>query len=212
MSRSAYKNISQFGSSAVSPINNPLTYCMGDNSDQRFLHGGHADTMGQHSKPCQSYMSDYCSVGWDAFCEVASHNGNTDYPNNLQSSNTPNETINKNMTAGEILIRNTAAKKYLIAMGNCKKKFQPFDPLVASSPMISYWYNDGMSSNSCIPVYAVNPATINDDIVMNKILQKPIIAFDILLNIYNTMKRQDTLKTLKNTNIGHFFDVHREFK
>jgi hypothetical protein len=40
---------------------------------------------------------------------------------------------------------------------------------------------------------------------MNKILGKPSIAIDILINIYNTMKNNNTLKDLKGTRLGGFF-------
>jgi hypothetical protein len=208
-----YSSISDFGSNAYSPVNNPLTYCLNDNMDQRFLHGGQADTLGQHSKSCQLFMSEYCSDKWDSFCEVASRNTNVTYPNQAEECTNTGDIACRGMNAGEALVRNTAARKYLIKMHNAHKKYQPFDPTVATSPMISYWVSNNCSyANTGIPEYSVDPSKIDSDVVMDKILRKPIIAMNILINIYNTMKRHGTLSGLKGTKLGHFYSIHPYFK
>jgi hypothetical protein len=211
MHRSTYRQISSIGSNSYNPVNNPLTYCVGTNAGQKFLHGsGSATVNGEHSKHCQIYMSEYCSDKWDDICEVASKNTNGEYPNNAQACEIFGDTACKGLTAGEILIRNTASKKYLKHMGNCTKKYEPFDPLVPTSPLISYWSND--YSINCVPVYEVNPTIINDDVVMDKLIAKPIIAIEILINIYNTMKREKTLTQLTDTKLGQFYNTNAYFK
>lgn len=211
MKRNIYANIKTFGQNKESlEVENPLSYCINWTVDQAFLHSGNSAIYGQYSKPCQSFLSDYCADKWDKFCEVASQNKNISYPNQLNH----NVGVNVGLAAGDILIRNTASKKYLISMsGNCVQKFQPFDPTVANSPMISYWDSVGCeegvcSTNACIPKYAVDARTIDEDIVMDKLLNKPSIAMDILLNIYNTMKENNTLHTLQGTKIGKFFELY----
>lgn len=212
MKRNIYSNIKSFGPSEHSEVDNPLTYCMNNTMDQRFLHGGNSDIYGQNSKPCQAFLSDYCADKWDGFCEYASNNKNISLPNNIHHSSTSVQG-NTGLTSGEILIKNTAAKKYLISMGDCLQKFEPFDPTVASSPIISYWIPNGYNySNTCTPQYAVDPTTIDSDIVMDKILSKPIIALDILINIYNTMKKNGTLIKLKDTKIGKFYAENPYFE
>lgn len=206
MNNSSYSNISKFGSNAYSPVNNPLTYCLNDTMDQRFLHGGQSDTLGQYSRSCQLFMSEYCSDKWDNFCEVASKNTNRNVPNQAEACS--RDIGYRNMTAGEILIHNTASRKYLTNMNNAVKKYEPFDPTVATSPMISFWVSD----NSCIPEYSVDPKKIDSDIVMDKILAKPIIAMNILINVYNTMKRNNTLSGLNGTKLGRFYNLHPYFK
>lgn len=216
MNKSAYRRITNFGSNAYSPVDNPLTYCLGNTIDQKFLHGSGAITVdGQRSKHCQMYMSEYCADNWDAFCEVASKNTNTDYPNNIGKCEGFGGVACKGLNEGEILIYNTAAKKYLTSMGNCKRKYEPFDPLVPTSPLISWWVSDTCDysgDSSCVPVYGVNSKEIDSDPVMDKILAKPIIAFEILINIYNTRKRQGTLDQLKGTKLGQFYGVNPYFK
>lgn len=207
MKRSNYRNIKEFGQNMNSlEVDNPLSYCLNWTIDQQFNHGGNSYIYGQYSKPCQSYFSDYCAEKWDGFCEVASKNTNISFPNNIED----NCQQLSRMTAGDLLIRNTAAKKYLIEMsGDCVQRFEPFDPTVANSPMISYW-GPSVCGGVCIPTYAVIPEGIDNDIVMNKILDNPVIAIDILLNIYETMKKNGTIDKLVGTKLGRFYQAYFE--
>lgn len=208
-----YKSVSSFGPNAYSPVNNPLTYCIGDNMDQRFLHGGNATIYGQHSRPCQLFLSQYCADKWDDFCELASRNVSVSYPDQFADCTNSGVVACKGATAGEALVYNTASRKYLVNMHGAHKKWEPFDPTVATSPMISYWVSDNCSYSNCgTPEYAVNPKEIDNDPVMNKILMKPQIAMNILINIYNTMKRKGTLSGLKGTRLGQFYNSHQYFK
>lgn len=205
MQRSGYKRINQFGTKIQSEAANPLTYCINDTISRGFLHGGNAMIYGQNSSQCQSFLSEYCAQGWDEACEFASRNTRIYMPNDLPNANIGGRPYNlKGLSAGEILVRNTAATKYLVSMGNCVPKLEAFDPSNASSPMIQTW-KSYTGVNDCIPLYAVNPDTIDDDVVMDKVLTKPTIALDILLNIYNNHKRADMLDALDGTKIGAFF-------
>ena len=78
--------------------------------------------------------------------------------------------------------------------------------------MIRYWVNNCSYSRSSVPEYVVEPDKIDEDIVMNKILEKPIIAMNILVNIYNTMKRYGTLSKLRGTKLGNFYNTNNYFK
>ena len=207
---SSYKCISNFGSSAKNaPTNDPLTYCLLQTVDSGFMHGGIGETIsGKHSQNCQAFMSSYCATNWDEACEFASHDQSRIYPNTQQRCGSGSEVINRNMTAGEVLIANTAARKYLTQMnGACSLQWQPFDPTVASSPFISMWVgeNNRQGNGNCVPVYEVNPKEIDNDPVMQKILAKPIIAWNILVNIYNNAVRKGTIKDLQGTNLYKFF-------
>ena len=192
MKNYSYKSISDFGSSDV---NSPLTYCIGNNMEHRFTHGSMAPIHGNNSPQCQLFMSEYCAVEWDGFCELESKNESTSFPVHQQS--------------GNLLIANTAARKYLIKMHNATEKYVPFDPNVANSHMIKHWVGD---SGSPIPEYAVDPKKIDDDVLMDKILENPNIALHILINIYNTMKRYGTLSELKRTKLGRFYNTYPYFK
>jgi hypothetical protein len=208
---STYKCISNFGRGAGNAqVNNPLTYCLEQSLENKFMHGSIADTIGNsNGKHCQVFMAQYCANEWNEVCEHASRNRSTLYPNNLQCG-TSSDVECKGLTAGEILIQNTATHKYLVEMGNCSLKYEPFDPTVASSPMVPLWYSrtNTQGNEACTPVYAVDPKKIDKDHVMNKILSKPIIAWSLLVNIYNTAKRKNKLEELKGTRIYGFFMSH----
>jgi hypothetical protein len=198
MSRSNYALSKSFGCSMPDPSNNPLSYCvLGANVDNMFLHGGHVKSQNfPFGMNCQAFMSDYCAQGWDDFCEISCASDVTSWPNSIDSKSP------QGLTQGEMLIRNTVAKKYLSETdGSCKMSVVQFDPLVVNSPKIRFFCN----SAECRPKYEVDPETINQDIVMNKLLNNPYIGKDLLLNIYETMSSKGTLTTLQGTNIGNYF-------
>ena len=215
----SYSSISKFGQMAQpSPVNNPLTYCVNNTLDNKFLHGGTGDmhliSGGQGCENCQLFLSDYCAQGWDGYCEYASQNLDPRYPSSMDIPNcgvTP-QGYNKAicLTQGEVLVRNTASRKYLVKMIQGKEIWQPFDPTVADSPMIRKWVQtDGPLTMT--PIYAVDPNNIDNDEVMNKILQVPRIAVDILANIRMTMTRNGTISQLDNTKLGDFFNRNKEY-
>jgi hypothetical protein len=73
--------------------------------------------------------------------------------------------------------------------------------------MVMSWTDD-TGLNDCNPQFMVKPEEIDNDIVMNKLIQKPSIALDLLINIYNNHKRVGTLDKLDNTNLGKFFKLY----
>lgn len=201
-----YKRISNFGIGVQNTSENPLNYCLIGGLNSSFNNGSTANTIGNpNGANCQSFMSDYCSSEWNDLCEFASTGSITTIPNSLQHNGHDYGNLQPSvkLTTGEILIVNTASKKYLSEMKGCNVKHESFDPTVAGSPTISFW--SGNYNNSCTPIYEVNPKTIDNDPVMDKILEKPIIALSILVNIYNTANRKNTFENLKGTKIYNFF-------
>lgn len=183
--------------------NDPLTYCLGNNISQRFNHGGNADIYGQNSKPCQAYLSERCAKNWDDVCEYAySPCSNDEYQTRANPVSYNEGCKPQGMNSGEILLLNTAQKKYLWKMFNCEEITEPFDPMVPASPLITSW-----RGTNCIPMYAVNPQTIDSDPVMNRILSKPWIAQNLLVNIRNTMARRGDFPLLKGTKLGSFYGI-----
>ena len=211
-----YSKLINFGPSvAKSPLNNPLVYCMNTTLGNNMLHTN-GNRTGPYSQKCQQFMSDRCAQKWDGICEVASRNTNNHYPNTANSSQWQwsksgdngaclGTGIGSQFTQGDNLIRNTAMKKYVNKMSsNCALKYEPFDPMVPTSPMISYW-DPHPSGGSCVPMYEVDPKTIDNDPVMGKLLSKPLLGMDILLNIYNTARRTGKLRQLMGTKLHNFF-------
>jgi hypothetical protein len=212
----SYANIIDFGKAAGrSHQNDPLTYCVLSPLDSGFYHTlGGVGLLGPDSSQCQRYTAQYCaSQGWNGVCELLSQDPSTIYPDvmgtpggyNTMSLSTG---IGNGMSKGQILIRNTASEKYLKSIsGNCVKDYQPFDPTVPNSPLVYQWKQlDDKYNYSCTPIYDIQDAkTIDDDVVMNKLLAQPWIALDILTNIYKTRVREGTMEELEGTKLGNFF-------
>ena len=202
MRRNTYANIINLGQTnqPLTSVDNPLTYCMND-KDQYFEHGTQGILYGSYSKSCQAFMADYCAKGFDGFCEVASNNIDKNHPNQIQLEKMSDQL--RGLTAGEMLIKNTAAKKYLVMMDHCRIRNESFDPLVASSPMISYW--DGGQLGTCEQFFAIqDPTDIDNDIVMNKLLDRTYIYPELFPNIYLTMKEAGTLNQLDGSKLGEY--------
>lgn len=214
----SYAKIGQFGSSSSS-LSNPLSYCAVSQLDSSFNH-----TLGRLNGPdsgkCQAFMAGYCANKWDGVCEYMSHNQTRHYPNTVQQCNSGGGScqgggLGNALSRGELLIRNTAQEKYMKAMPtNFERKYEPFDPTVADSPLIGKWVPTGNSCGSGLcnageniyaPIYDVDPKTIDSDPVMQKLLANPKIAPDILLNIYNTNKNLGTLDKLQGTKLYGMF-------
>jgi hypothetical protein len=199
-----YSQLSSFGASSVNALpiynNDPLTYCIGNNMSQRFNHGSSAATYGQNSKACQVFMANRCAQRWDGVCEyAASPAANEEYTNIANTMYAGNhQTIG--LSPGDILIKNAAEDRFRVGMLNCDLKTEPFNPVNPSSSYISYYVGQ-----DCIPEYAVDPYTIDSDILMNKILDKPHIAKQLLINLKNTMLRHGTFHLLKGTKLGDFY-------
>jgi len=213
---SNYKSISNFGKSMNNdPTTNPLSYCLLNTVDTGFLHGGTGLTVGNSKgSNCQKFMATYCAQNpkeWEkgGVCEFASMNTSVnEVANNLQNCNGPNVIPCHGLNYGEILIANTAARKYLLNTGgDCTLKWEQFDPTVSSSPFVSSFVGtcNNQGNNKCVFEYGVNPKDIDTDPVMTRILAKPIIAWGILVNIYNTAVRKNKLDELKGTMIYKFF-------
>ena len=209
----SYRSISNFGSGVGnSPIYNPLLYILSDDLNNKFTYGAITGNISNaNSELSQEYIAQYCAANtneWDkgGVCYNLSYNKSKRHPNLIGKYTQLG--CCKQLTEGEILIKNTASRKYLSNMyGNCNIRYEQFDLTVASSPMVALY----PTHQHCIFEYEVNPDEIDNDPVMNKILNKPSIALDILINIYNTAKRKNILKNLKDTKLYKFF-MSKEFQ
>lgn len=205
MKRDSYRQLSNFGNPIDQRSNDPLTYCLQDTMDKSFQHGGTARLYGPRSQKCQVYMAQRCAENWDGFCEYfyQTHGVNGEWPNNRLWPNTAtsnNGLSSEFLTTGDQLLSNTAEQKYCKYSSNCPKTCEPFDPLNPDSPMITFYNKCDNSSQSCFSECNVDPKTIDSDPVMNKLLQRPQVAGNVLINICNTASRTGT--DLSGTKIG----------
>jgi len=217
----SYSSINNFGSCLATQQSNPLSYCAVSGLDSGFNHQLGLTLLSPDSAQCQSFMGTYCGNNWDDICEYQSKNTNIVFPNTMQQCGTISGSCSGQITKGQILIRNAAMEKYLMFMsGNCRPEYAPFDPTVANSPLIRKWVAGGPAGgpvpgcangncnapSACVPIYGIrDPKNLDNDPVMNKILMQPQIAMDILVNIYNNARSNNTLKDLANTRLGRFF-------
>lgn len=211
-----YATINNFGAkSQMSAQSNPLSYCAVTALDSGFNHtlGAGSSLLAPQSTQCQRFMAGYCSAKWDGICEYMSKdvergglaNGNSIVQSGFNSCFSPG--VGSALTRGEILIRNSAQERFLKAMSdNCFRDYQPFDPTVGDSPMVGVWKLKPNQSGVCIPIYALqgNP---DQDVLIDKLLQKPWIALDILMGLYQTTD----LNSIKGTKLYNFF-TSQQFK
>ena len=202
MNNNNYTKIKNFGGNISTPIDNPLSYCLQDGLNQRFLHGSSSAHITPQSTECKLFMSQYCAKNWDNYCEYAYSNKNSQYTIGAAPDIIGGVQYN---SLGNTLLLDTAKEKYLKSMQNCCRVSVPFDPTVAMSPNITYWKNS--SGASCIPTYEIDPTAIDNDIVMNKILVTPAPYLSLLKSIYGSMKRDGSINSdiFKATKLGIFF-------
>ena len=203
----SYASISRFGQPSGSPnLNDPLTYCLTDSMDKNFQHGVIGVTSGPRSKRCQSYMAERCATNWDGFCEYfyqEHRNPSKQWPNNRSW---PDTLVPKfwtgqtsSLTIGDQLLKNSAETKYC-TYPSCYPRTELFNPLDPNSPRITYWVPRDDSGGGCIPVCRVDPTTVDDDVLMDKMLSNPVASKDTIINICNTARREGV--DLSGTKIG----------
>ena len=171
---------------------NPLSYCLLDNIQVDQVHGSTAVDYAPYCKECQEYMAEKCSGKldgevWGPYCDFyVENNTDTYWPNQGAINNFNNCTWNCcKPTTGEMLIRNTAERRFL-DYPDCPGRAVPFDPNVADSPFYT--------SHSCcqIPLQVIikniEPKTIDNDKLMNKVLENADPCATVLVYFYRDMK------------------------
>lgn len=202
----SYSTLNKLSSKNVycppSNLHDPLTMCLVNTMDRKLQFGGEiGNRSGPQSEECQSYLSQRCAKQWDGFCEYVYTQYSTDksFPNNkrtfnpLMSAWEREQGILSPQTVGDHLVHNTAREKFC-TYTDCMIKEEPFSPFVANSAKIKKYHG------KCIPRCTVDPATIDQDPVMNRALRNPVASAQTIMNICNTSRRENV--DLSNTKIG----------
>jgi len=198
-----YANIRNFDGGKTDE-KSALAQCLTTSIDQKFQFGSARSAhIGARSMECQHFMAERCAKNWDDYCEYYyRHNGEGgEWPNNKRWPNTFNRPWEKDvgvsqyLTLGDQLLRNTGEVKYC-KLKNCTAVKQPFDPTDPNTPMITTY----QSYDGCIPVCKVDPSTIDNDPVMDKMIANPKASAATLINICNTSKRYNI--NLNGTKLG----------
>jgi len=198
----SYVKISEFGKQAAyAPVNNPLSYIMSGQMDSSLMHG--SDRINDNSKESAIYAAEYCAKGFDKFCEVMTSNPEPQYfPELIHGYSSTGNNIPKALSKGDVVLLNTAKTKYLMEMVGGSPNQVPFDPTVAASPLITVWTGEYMQPQYYIP----KDVAVDSDPVMLRLLNRPLIALDLLMNIYTNMVKLGRIGELTGTKLGTFYD------
>lgn len=216
----SYVTINQFGGQQQQ--NDPATICAFTLDVNKSFEGGVLGyTMGATSKGCQLYMAQRAANNWDAFAEYLSYNSeplptmitqgcqatgcgtiphagsscNQAAANSFGAGYTNAHNGIKNI--GDAFLINTAYEKYCTFPGAVYKDMY-VNPVDASSPIVRERIG-GM------PVCTVNPLTIDQDILMDKIVHRQI-GDDLLINIWNTCIQKGI--DISNTKVGRYIQQY----
>lgn len=207
-----YANYTNFGNNQNPPQsgnNDPLTYCLVDTMDKNFQHGPMGPLYGPRSQKCQLYMAQRCADNWDGFCEYYYQHNNTNsqwpdsqlWPNTVQPRYWAGSLNNVPLSTGEQLLQNAGERRFC-TYRNCSPRCEPFDPMNPNSPSVIYYDDPYGYGENCVPECRVDPKTIDQDILMDRMLDNPKASATTLINICNTSKREGI--DLSGTKIGAF--------
>jgi hypothetical protein len=145
---------------------------------------------------------------WDKYCKFYYNNNNdTNWPNNAAINKVSASIIQSifKLTQGQMLLRNSAERKYL-QYPYLSNKYQQFDPNVANSPMIRIPMDyDGYSSVNVV----LDTTKIDNDPLMNACIEDYKSCSDVFSYIYQVYKNK--LLNLNGTKLGKHFDNNSLF-
>ena len=206
----SYPRIIDFGCIQTNK-NNAVAESLLYNQDMMFGIGpGPVQNFGPAGNNSQAYMAERCAGNWDEYCEIYYQENNVDgqrfYPNTFKSNSGQ-----CSGTLGDSLLKNAGELRFL-RFNNTGMYKEPLNPLIADSPMITRFLGRRTLCDSTLTA-RVNNRTIDSDLLMARMLQKPNVNGNTLRQIYNLtqinkqdlMKRNglgDPSKNLDNTNTG----------
>jgi hypothetical protein len=199
----SYRVISDFAPNVSSVAEDPLTYCLPDVLNSQFLHGGVGRTFGKGNRSCAEYMASYCANSWNEVCDAASENKSAVYPD--MTENNDGACVSGPQTAGNLLVKDTAYKKYLLNPSWDNVSCEPFDPTVPNSPFYCYIAAPGLTK------YGLTDAQIDhldEDEVMERLICNPDIAPDLLTRIYVYLKSSGKMDRVSGKRLGQFFKMN----
>lgn len=185
-----YRQYHAFGNPAPSLAENPLTYCLVDSADKNYLHGSTGVRYRPETKECQMFMAEKCATKWDGFCEYFYLMNRQQRPNSVNTLLTKASQIRGLQSVGKNLLENTAERKYC-SYPTCELEKQAFDPNNPRSIKLNFYVDKDGNTSECVPVCRVDPETINDDPVMQRLVANPDAAPGVLVNIIRTAQREN---------------------
>ena len=196
-----YAKISNFGQIQPTFMTDAVGFSVNKDIDTSFDIGPTSRLFGPDMANAQLYMAEKCAKEWDGSCELMSRNQDSSKCNAGKISSSLFKTPNvEGMTVGDFLVENAAVRRFC-NLSSCKLTKEPYNPMDPHSPMVSSYSDNGYKQ--CLPV-CEPPSDPDNDILLNKVLDKPDRHIDLLLNMYRNVKDR---QKYQNTRLGMIFNV-----
>jgi hypothetical protein len=202
-----YVPISKFGTklNRIQTLD-PVAASVYSDIDASFDKGELAIRYGPRHRTSQLYMAERCAKNWDGACEFLSRNDdNNSVCNQGRVASALFRTLNPpgSETIGDILVENTAVRRFC-DLSSCAISAEPYNPNDPDSAWVKSYGCCG--TTQCLPV-CMPPDDSDADIVMNKVLDKPQLHMDLLVNMYKNVNKTGTREKYVNTRVGRVFAV-----
>jgi hypothetical protein len=201
-----YVSISKFGAN-LNPLLtiDPVASSIYKDPDSSFDIGDAANQFGPATTSSQLYMAERCSKNWDGACEFLSRNNDNTKCNSGRISSPLFPTIYApgRQTIGDFLVENAGVRRFC-NLDSCSVREEPYDYTNPNSVTVKSYGCCGM--DACLPV-CLPPDNPDQDLLLNKILDKPDLHIDLLINMYKNVNAQNSRLKYKNTRIDHIFNI-----
>jgi len=196
-----YAKIANFGQVQPVLLTNAVGLSISKDIDTTFDTGPTSRLFGPDMPNAQLYMAEKCSKQWDGACEFLSRNqdGTKCNAGKISSPLFQSPPVD-GMTIGDFLVENSAVRRFC-DLSSCKISEEPYNPMDPYSPMVRSYSDCGYTK--CMPV-CMPPDDPDNDILLNKVLDKPDRHTDLLVNMYRNVKDR---QKYENTRIGMIFSL-----
>jgi hypothetical protein len=189
---------------------NPFLISLISTPDKSFLIGDTGYDYGPKFKNCQLVIAQYIAGTheWDSLCEYASSIDEGKYPILFNPTGANLTTQELHMCHGDIFLYIAAYMKYARFVGGRFISY-PFNPHDPDSLFVSELVSDGVQKNCKAIFDGLDLSVIDNDILMDKLIEKPIVFFRILMSIYHTYRIMNIDLATSNTKLGRFFYLNK---
>lgn len=200
-----YVQISKFGKLNPVLTVDPVASSIYKDPDSSFDEGELSVLYGPRTRNSQLYMAERCSKNWDGACEYLSRNMDDTSTNaaKIPSALFPTNYIPGKQTIGDILVENSAVRRFC-DLSSCSIQAEPYDPTNPNSVWVKSYGCCGYEP--CLPV-CMPPDNPDSDILLNKVLDKPDLHIDLLVNMYKNVMKNNLRPKYVNTRIGNIFNI-----
>ena len=204
----AYVKIRNFGNVPSVLMTDPVGYSIMPKDVRGSMDIGPTSRLfGPEQPNAQLFMAEKCAKEWDGACEFLYRNAD-DNKCNAGKINSPAFTTQSTpgMTIGDFLVENSAVRRFC-DLSSCAITEEPYNPMDPNSVMVKSYGPQcgklGAPSKKCLPI-CMPPNDPDNDLLLNKVLDRPHYHTDLLLNMYHNVKDR---KRYENTRLGRIFTI-----